>query len=461
MSQMQILVSNKIIVNEPTHDLLCWCKNNLILDNPDFHKKEKMGLSTLGTPRNIFLYEKIGNSLHLPFGCLAMLWKVYGQKCEWMRLIAPFKPFYYKSSINLYPYQENAVKKAFMQKNGILLAPCGSGKTQMGLELVARLKGRTLWLTHTQDLLHQSMERAKSVFDCDLKSFGTITGGKVNIGEGLTFATVQTMAKLDLTEYKDYFDCVIVDEVQHCAGSPTKVSQFYKVVSALSCRYKYGLTATLHRADGLEESIKALIGDVVAEVSKEEVKHTTSPVYVKQIDTGYMPDMNCVLAGDGTVEYSSLVKDLTHNEKRFKIVSDTINELKSVIVLANRVEYLQELQKAYPYKSICLSKLGNSKSAKQLRKNSISDLNCGKLDCIFATYQLAKEGLDAPSLRYVVFATPEKDETTVIQSAGRVGRKADGKEYGTVIDFCDDFGLLKGWRKKRERFYKRLDFNIL
>lgn len=88
---------------------------------------------------------------------------------------------------------------------------------------------------------------------------------------------------------------------------------------------------------------------------------------------------------------------------------------------------------------------------------ALRQLEAGELDCIFATYQLAKEGLDVPSLRYIVLATPERDETTVIQSVGRVGRKAEGKDHGTVVDFVDNFGMFKGWAKKRAGYYKKLD----
>ena len=42
----------------------------------------------------------------------------------------------------------------------------------------------------------------------------------------------------------------------------------------------------------------------------------------------------------------------------------------------------------------------------------------------------------------MVFATPEKDERIITQSVGRVARKCEGKEVGTVIDFVDDFGLF-------------------
>ena len=111
-------------------------------------------------------------------------------------------------------------------------------------------------------------------------------------------------------------------------------------------------------------------------------------------------------------------------------------------------------------KTVCISTMGNSKKQKEARKMLLQSLNNGELDCILATYQLAKEGLDVPKLRYVVFATPEKDETTVTQAAGRVGRKADGKDYGTVIDFIDSFGMYRGWAKKRIKIYTKLGFYI-
>jgi superfamily II DNA or RNA helicase len=50
----------------------------------------------------------------------------------------------------------------------------------------------------------------------------------------------------------------------------------------------------------------------------------------------------------------------------------------------------------------------------------------------------------------------------VIQAAGRVARKADGKGKGTVIDLVDDFGMLIGWAKKRKNIYvKKLGFKII
>ena len=109
-----------------------------------------------------------------------------------------------------------------------------------------------------------------------------------------------------------------------------------------------------------------------------------------------------------------------------------------------------------------LMALSNSKKAREERRQVLKDLNDGKINVVLATYALAKEGLDVPKLNYVVFASPQKDETTVTQSAGRVGRKAEGKEYGVVIDYVDsNFGMLAGFSKKRNSVYKKLEYEIV
>lgn len=459
---MQVCVCEKLKIKEPTREVIDWCKQNLIIQNPEYHKRQQMGKWTGDTPQYIWLFERIGDELWIPFGCLQKIWRLYPVKHAYSVKICQIRRIEYQSRINLYGYQEKAVNEAIWGKNGVLVMPCGSGKTQCGLEIIARIGGRALWLTHTHDLLMQSKERAINVLE-GVKC-GTITAGKVDVGEHITFATVQTMAKIDLSAYRNAFDIIIVDEAQHCCGTPTKVTQFYKVVSSLRARHKFGLTATPKRADGLQACMFALLGDKIHEVTREEVAHTTCHVKVQQIDTGWMPDYDEICMGDGTIDYHKLIDNLVHDNDRFQFVMNKINALPDgapVIVLANRVEYLKDMRANYEKDGVCLSGMGQSKKAKAERKAALERLNNGEIDAIFATYQLAKEGLDVPNLRYVVFATPEKDETTVIQSVGRVGRKAEGKECGTVIDFVDDFGMYKEWASRRRGHYRKIDAEIL
>lgn len=460
---MKIVIGSSITISSPTQEICVLCNKELVIDNPDYISKLKAGRWIGNTPPKMYLYERRGDDLVVPFGFLNQILKTQsGANAEvvW-ESYRPKDDFVadYKSTIQLYDYQQNVVDKMIVMRNGIAVMPCGSGKTQTALECIARLGLKTLWLTHTQDLLNQSLERAKNCFDCNDDMFGTITAGKVNIRNGITFATVQTMCKLDLAKYRTEWAVVVVDECQHCCcGSPTRVTQFYKVVNSLYAPYKFGLTATPKRSNGLEKSMFALIGGVIYKVDRSAVAENTCKVVVKTVETGYQPNMDNVLGGDGTLDYMALIDDLISNEDRFKKVLETIERLDgSAIVLANRVAYLQRLNEAYSGRSVCLSGAGYTKKAKAERKAALEKLRCGDIDIVFSTYALASEGLDCPTLKYVVLATPEKNHTLIEQSVGRVMRKAPNKKYGIVIDFVDEFLMYKKWHNLRKGIYKKLE----
>lgn len=79
----------------------------------------------------------------------------------------------YGGKVPLYDYQEEAVAAMLINHYGILQSPAGSGKTQMGIALACALGVKTLWLTHTKDLLTQSKSRAEQYVDSEL--LGTIS----------------------------------------------------------------------------------------------------------------------------------------------------------------------------------------------------------------------------------------------------------------------------------------------
>lgn len=206
---MHVTISNNITIKHPSDEIKKWCEANLKISNPDYAKKVRMGFWVGSTPKHLYLYEVQGDKLILPFGTLYDIFPMLGDNA----IVDDFKTpisIDYGQPVPLYPYQEEAVKQAYKAKFGILESKAGSGKTQMGIALIKKFGRRALWLTHTVDLLRQSKERAERYMDSNL--IGTITEGKVNIGDGVTFATIQTMCKLDLAQYKNMWDVIVVDE---------------------------------------------------------------------------------------------------------------------------------------------------------------------------------------------------------------------------------------------------------
>lgn len=464
----ELYVDSRLHIKNYTKSMFEWAKEKLIFDNPKFIKTEALGKWTGNIQRYIYMYEIRDNWLILPFGCFKDFYLKFKNDLSLVKsLIAPTRDVNYESNIKLYPYQELAVNRLLSAKNGILVSPCGSGKTICGLELIARLGFKTLWIAHTNDLVQQAMDRAKANFGLDYSKYGTISAGKVKIGD-ITFATAQTLCNLDLPLYKDEFDVIVIDECHHIYKGDNSLAMYYKILNNLTARYRFGLTATPKRADGLERCMTALLGNIEHTIPKEEVKKFTCPVRVEKRETGYKPDLDVILAGDGTIVYSDLIKDLTSDRKRNEKIAEDIkalinsDETARILVLSDRVEHLSTLREILSeYKVRQLMALSNSKKAREERRQVLKDLNDGNINVVLATYALAKEGLDVPNLNYVVFASPQKDETTVTQSAGRVGRKAEGKEYGTVIDYVDDFGMLRGFSKKRNSIYKKLEYEVM
>lgn len=461
-------IKNELIIDNPTNAMRKWCRDNLTIPNPQYAKAEEKGKWTGNIAKTLQMYYTVGSQLRLPFGIARKFYKLFKNDVSQINaLFATIRRKTYNSSISLREYQKNAVEAALKARNGVLVSPCGSGKSEMGLEIAARISGRTLWIVHTWDLANQILNRAAIRYNISKENYGQIAAGKVNIGDVFTVATVQTLARIDLAKIQNEFDCIIVDECQHVCSSADKVTQFEKVITSLCAPYLYGITATPYRADGLERCMFALLGDVIHEVPQSAVAGNTVPVRVKFVNTGYTPDIDDITDGDGTLNYAKLISDITENKDRNAVIVGEIQRAAQnggVLVLSDRLQHLDVMEKrlcaVLPYRTARLG-IASTKAEKERRARILTDLNNGALNVVFATYKLAKEGLDVPNLRTVVFATPQKDKTTVIQSAGRVARKADGKDFGTVIDFSDAFGLLYGYEKKRRGYYKKNSYTFL
>ena len=456
--EMQVNVANVLTVTDPSEELRNWCRKNLIINNPEYAKKARMGFWTGNTPRTLALYEENDNQLILPFGVLktvpAEIWK-------FADFTADFKPatvVNFNADVPLYDYQEDAVQAMIEAKYGILQSAAGSGKTQMGIALATRLGVKTLWLCHTLDLVRQSKERAELYMSKSLMGF--IKEGKVDIGSGITFATVQTMSKLDLPRYKDEWDCIITDEVHRVSGSPTSVTQYQRVLNNLSARHKYGLSATVHRSDGMIAATYALVGEIAYQVPDEAVADKIMKVGIYPVGTGTSSSYK-MLNTDGTLNYTKMITYLTEEDNRNALIAQEIieNRDKSCLILSDRLDHLERLIAHLPSdmkaKAVMISGKMTSKTGKAQREQALEDMRTGRKKYLFATYSLAKEGLDIPRLERLFLTTPQKDYAVITQSIGRIARTFEGKADPIAYDFVDNIPYLIKSYKKRCTTYKK------
>lgn len=455
---MQIVIGSEIRIKEPSRPLQDWCKKNLVLPNPEYINRKRRGLWLGRTPEYLWLYRLDGSDLLLPTGTGRQL-RQYLSKSDTVSVdLADNGIMDYPGAVPLYDYQEEAVKAMAATSCGILQSPCGSGKTQMGIALAARLKRKTLWVTHTQDLLTQSYERAAQYLPTE--RLGRISAGKVQIGSLMTFATVQTLCKLDLCRYQKTWDVIIVDECHRLSGTPTQVTMFYKVMNNLAARHKYGLSATVHRSDGMIKTTFAVLGSVAYQVPDEAVAEKTLPVRVVRRDTGIKTSM-CCLDTDGTLAYSKLIDYLTNNQVRNEeIIRDLIvNQDHYNLILSDRLEHLRTLLSGLPEElqeqAVMIDGSMTSKRAREAREQAIEDMRTGRKHYLFASFSLAKEGLDIPCLDRLYMTTPKKDFAVVTQSVGRVARTAPGKDGAVCYDYVDDITFCENQWKRRRAHYRK------
>ena len=456
--EMQVNVANVLTVTDPSEDLRSWCRHNLIINNPEYAKKARMGFWTGNTPRTLSLYEENGNQLILPFGVLKTVPAIIWQSAEFTADFEPAKAVNFNAEVPLYDYQEDAVQAMIEAKYGILQSAAGSGKTQMGIALATRLGVKTLWLCHTLDLVRQSKERAELYMSKNLMGF--IKEGKVDIGSGITFATVQTMSKLDLPRYKNEWDCIITDEVHRVSGSPTSVTQYQRVLNNLSARHKYGLSATVHRSDGMIAATYALVGEIAYKVPDEAVADKIMKVGIYPVGTE-TPSSYKMLNTDGTLNYTRMITYLTEEDNRNALIAQHIieNRDKSCLILSDRLEHLERLIARLPSdmrsKAVMISGKMTSKTGKAQREQALEDMRTGSKKYLFATYSLAKEGLDIPRLERLFLTTPQKDYAVITQSIGRIARTFEGKADPIAYDFVDNIPYLIKSYKKRCTTYKK------
>jgi DNA excision repair protein ERCC-3 len=158
------------------------------------------------------------------------------------------------------PYQHEAVESLWAGGSGVVVLPCGAGKTMVGAATMAQASATTLILVTNTVSARQWKDELMRRTSLTADEIGEYSGAVKEI-RPVTIATYQVMttrrkgvyAHLELFEARDW-GLVIYDEV-HLLPAP-----IFRMTADLQARRRIGLTATLIREDGREGDVFSLIG---------------------------------------------------------------------------------------------------------------------------------------------------------------------------------------------------------
>ena len=212
---------------------------------------------------------------------------------------------------------------------------------------------------------------------------------------------------------------------------------------------------------------RSLLGKIAYQVPEEAVadKIMTVSVLPRPTRVGLSKDF---LDTDGTIIYAKLVNYLAEDFCRNgQIVGDLmLNSGHYNLILSDRLAHLEYLMAHLPKhlrdQAVMVDGKMTSKKGKAKREQAIEDMRAGKKHYLFATYALAKEGLDIPRLDRLYLTTPQKDYAIVTQSVGRIARTFEGKGEPIVYDYVDDgIQYLVRSYKKRCTSYRKCGCKIM
>ena len=407
-------------------------KSQLTIDNPQYKAAKKYGrwIGKKLKPQ-LKYYEPVVHGLRFPRGfanqAVLMCREYYGKDPEIIDQRRTLPEVKLTFAGQLRAYQQLAVDDALRKSFGVIESGTGSGKTVMGLALIAARKQPTLVVVHTKELLHQWKERAEQFLGCDV---GLIGDGKFSI-EPLTVSIVNS-ARNRVDELVSRFGHLVVDE---CHRVPAAL--FTDVVSKFDCHYLLGLSATAFRSDNeMTKLIYFFMGDRIHRVDSEELKATGAVLKPEIIRTS--TSFTYRYRGD----YQSLMKALTVHEGRNVQILEDICRVASeegsgtCLVVSDRVSHCRLFVEKLQRRGV-VAELLTGQIPPEKRGAIVAAVQNGEIQVLVATLQLISEGFDCPGLSTLFITTPIVFEGRLLQVIGRIMRPAENK-HARVFDYVDE-----------------------
>lgn len=216
-------------------------------------------------------------------------------------------------------YQRMAADSFWEGGSGVVVLPCGAGKTMVGAAAMAKAQATTLILVTNTVAGRQWRDELLRRTTLTPEEIGEYSGEKKEI-RPITIATYQVVTRKTKGEYRalELFDSrdwglIIYDEV-HLLPAPV-----FRLTSDLQSRRRLGLTATLVREDGREGDVFSLIGP----------KRYDAPW--KDLETqGFIATAECTEVRTTMTESERMVYATAENQDRYRLAACAASKLRAV-----------------------------------------------------------------------------------------------------------------------------------
>ena len=337
--------------------------------------------------------------------------------------LAKSEPVHIDLNVGLRDYQKLAKESILGDMGpgtgfGTIVMPCGSGKTVVGLSLMASLKTRTLILCPNVVAVHQWMNELRAKTDIDPELIGEYSGER----KELKPVTVCTYQVLTYRSSKDddfphmkviqqgNWGLVIYDEV-HMLPAPV-----FKITAELQSVYRAGLTATLIREDGREEDVFSLVGPKRFDIPWTDLSQAgwIAEAYCIEIRTPLPAELELPYA---IAQKREKYKIASTNAEKMKIVEALLSKHRgeSIIIIGQYLDQLMEVRRHFGFPVIT----GSTPNSKR--------------DELYARFRDGSEKVLIVS-KVANFAIDLPDASVAIQISGTFGsRQEEAQRLGRIL----------------------------
>ena len=228
-----------------------------------------------------------------------------------------------ESDWKLREYQRQAVQAFWAGGSGVVVLPCGAGKTMVGAAAMAEAKATTLILVTNTVAGRQWKRELIARTSLTEEEIGEYSGERKEI-RPVTIATYQVITRKTKGEYRhlELFDSrdwglVIYDEV-HLLPAPV-----FRMTADLQSRRRLGLTATLVREDGQEGDVFSLIGPKRYDVPWRDIEAQ-----------GWIAPAECIEVRVTMTDNERIIYATAEAEERYKLAATAATKtpvIKSIV----------------------------------------------------------------------------------------------------------------------------------